>query len=112
MFKIQGRGFNIRDLTNSAKVVHKTTNKAKDLSNKVLLDDIMKIADVSRKYLPDPKNFLPALTIFGTEITLTNIEIQGIIKVTKSSENREVVVKGTTRKIFCKMEDFEIFLGY
>ena len=112
MFKIQGRGFNILDLTNSAKVVHKTTNKAKDLSNKVFLDDIIKIADVSRKYLPDPKNFLPALTIFGTEITLTNIEIQGIIKVTKSSKNREVVVKGTTRKIFCKMEDFEIFLGY
>ena len=58
------------------------------------------------------KIFLPALTIFGTEITLTNIEIQGIMKVTKSSENREVVVKGTTRKFFCKMEDFEIFLGY
>ena len=97
---------------NSAKEVHKIANKAKHLSNEVLLDDVIKIADVSRKLLPDPKTILPALTIFGIEITLTNIEIQGIIKVIKSSENREVVVKGTTGKMSSKMEDFEIFLGY
>ena len=46
---------------NTAEVVYKIiANKAKDLSNKVSLDDVIKMADVSRKFLPGP-------TIFGTE---------------------------------------------
>ena len=42
---------------NPAKVVYKIANKTKDLPNKVSLDDVIKIADVSRKCLPDPKKF-------------------------------------------------------
>ena len=65
---------------NPAKVVYKIANRTMDLSNKVLLDDVIKIADVSRKCLPDPKKILPGLTIFGTRITLINNEINDIIK--------------------------------
>ena len=43
--------------------MHKISNKEKDLSNKVSLDDIMKTGDISRKFLPDPP------TIFETGIT-------------------------------------------
>ena len=61
---------------NPAEVVYKTANKAKDLFNKVSLDDVIKIAYVSRKFLPDTKTFLPGSTIFGTGITLTNNEVK------------------------------------
>ena len=45
----------------TAEVVYKIiAKKAKDLSNKVSLDDVIKMADVCRK-------FLPGRTIFGTE---------------------------------------------
>ena len=82
--KIQSGRFNILDLMNPAKTVYKIANKAQDLSNKVSLDDAIKIADVSRKFLPDPKKILPGPTIFRTGITLTNNEIKDIIKVIKS----------------------------
>ena len=49
---IQSGGFNILDLMNPVEVVHKIVNKAKDLSNKVPLDDIIKTANISRKFLP------------------------------------------------------------
>ena len=65
---------------NSAKVVYKIANKTMDFYNKVSLDDVIKIANVSRKCLPDPKNILPGPTIFGTGITLINNEINDIIK--------------------------------
>ena len=35
----------------------------------------------------------------SSEITLTNNEIKYIIKIIKYLENREVLLKGTTRKI-------------
>ena len=57
--KIQSGGLDILNLMNSADVVYKIANKAKDLSNKVSLDDVIKIADISWKFLPDPKSFLP-----------------------------------------------------
>ena len=41
---------------NPAEVVYKIAIKAKDLSNKVPLDDVL-IAEVSRKFLPDHKFF-------------------------------------------------------
>ena len=40
------------------------------------------------------KEYIP-----GSRITLTNNEIQDIIKVIKSLENRGILLKGTTRKI-------------
>ena len=88
--KIQSGEFNILDLINPAEVVNKAANKAKNISNKVLLDDVIKIVDVSRKYLPDPKNVLTGPTIFGTGITLRNNEIKDIINVIKSLENRGI----------------------
>ena len=35
----------------------------------------------------------------GSGITLTDNEIKDIMKVTNSSQNREILLKGTTRKI-------------
>ena len=45
------------------------------------LSYVIKIADVSRTFLPNPKNILPGPTTFGQGITLTNNEIEDIIKV-------------------------------
>ena len=81
MPKIQSEGFNILDLTNPAEVVYKTANKGKDISNKVSLDDVIKIADASRKVVPDPKKMLLGPIIFRTGITLTNNEKKCIMKV-------------------------------
>ena len=47
---IKSGGFNILNLMNPAEVVYKIANKAKDLFNKVSLDDVIKIAHVSRKF--------------------------------------------------------------
>ena len=63
------------------------------------LDDVIKIADVSKKILADPKSILPGFTIFGNGISLTNNEIKGIKKVVKSLKNRGILLNGTTRKI-------------
>ena len=57
---IQSGGFDFLDLMNSARVVYKIANKAKDLSNKVSVDDVIKTADTSKKILPN-FNFLPFL---------------------------------------------------
>ena len=43
---------------NPAEVEYKIANKAKTLSNKVSLVDVIKIADISGKFFPDPKNIL------------------------------------------------------
>ena len=55
--KIQSGGFNILDLMNPAEVVYKIAIKAKNLSNKVPVDDVLIAAEVSRKFLPDHKIF-------------------------------------------------------
>ena len=55
--KIQSGGFNILDLMNPAEVVYKIAIKAKDLSNKVPVYDVLIAAEVSRKFLPDHKIF-------------------------------------------------------
>ena len=78
---------------NPAEAVYKTANKEKNLPYKVSLDEVIKIAVVFRKKMPDPKN------IFGTGITLTNYKIKDIIKLVKSLENRGVLLKGTNKKI-------------
>ena len=87
LFKmIQSGGFNILDLMNPAQVVYKIGNKAKDLSNNMSLDDVIKTSDISRNYFPDFQGIL------GTGITLTNDEIKDI-KVIKSLENRRILLK-------------------
>ena len=45
-------------MTNPAELVYKSDNKWKGLSHKVLLDDVIKMANVSRKFLPDAKKKL------------------------------------------------------
>ena len=67
--------------------MYKIANKVKDLPNKVSHNDVTKIADVSRKIIPDPK------IIFGTGTTLTNNEIKDIMKVSNSLENRVILLK-------------------
>ena len=49
MYKIQSGGFDIVDIMNPAELVYKIANKAKGLSSKVSLDDVLKITDYSRK---------------------------------------------------------------
>ena len=74
---IQSGGFDFLDLMNSAKVVY----KAKDLSNKVSLDDVIKIADTSKKILSDPKKKLLDPIKFRMGLTLTNNDIKDFMKV-------------------------------
>ena len=52
---IQSGGFNILDLMNPARAVYRIANKGKDLSKKVSLDEVIKIADVFRKEMLDLK---------------------------------------------------------
>ena len=49
MYKIQSGGFDIVDIMNPAELVYEIANKGKGLSNKVSLDDVLKITDYSRK---------------------------------------------------------------
>ena len=54
-------------MLNPAEVVYKIANKAKNLSNKVSLDDVIKIADITETFSPYPKKILAdPITIFGT----------------------------------------------
>ena len=91
-------GLNFLDLLNPAEVVCKIVNKAKNLSNKVSLDDVIKIAGTYKKFLPDPKKSLSHEN-FGMGMTLTNNEVKDIMNVTKSLESTGTLLKGTTRKI-------------
>ena len=74
------------------------------------LDDVIKIADASKKILIVPKKNLPGPTFFGTEITLRNNKIKDIIKVIDFSEYRGILLKGTTRKITGQEGGFLNFL--
>ena len=47
---------------------------------------------------------------FGTGITLTNNEIKDIMKLIKSLENREILLKGTTTKVTSQEGGFLNFL--
>ena len=61
---IQSGGFDFLDLMNPAEVLYKIANKAKDLSNKVSLNEVIKTGDVARKILPGPKKLLQQKKIF------------------------------------------------
>ena len=54
---IETEVLNILDLINPAQTVYKIVNKAKDLSNKVSLDEVIKIGNVSIKILPNFNKF-------------------------------------------------------
>ena len=79
----------------------------KKIINKVdKLSKIMKLYD--KNLLKNLKNaFDKAL---GTGINLTNNEARYIMKVIKSLENRDILIKGTTRKITGQKGGFLNFL--
>ena len=79
----------------------------KKIINKVdKLSKIMKLHD--KNLLKNLKNaFDKAL---GTGINLTNNETRYIMKVIKSLENRDILIKGTTRKITGQKGGFLNFL--
>ena len=83
--------------------------KAKGLSNKVSFDDIMKIADVFKNFLPDPKKDLTVSTVSRKGITVTNNAVKDIIKVIKSLEEGGILFKGTSTKITRQEERFLYF---
>ena len=82
---IQLRGLNVFDVVNIEVKLLKIANKAKDLTKKVALDDLIKTVDTSKKSF---KNFDKVL---GTGTTLTNNEIKYIMKVIKYLENRRTL---------------------
>ena len=61
------------------------------------INDIKKIAADSKNVIKDLENVSDK--IWGTGITVTDIEIKDIIKVIKFVENRGILLKGTTREI-------------
>ena len=85
------------------------TIKADELSKKVTLSDIIKIADTSKIIMNAFKN--ASKKTFGAGITITNNEIKDTRKVIKSLWNRGISLKGTTRKITNQKEGFLNFLG-
>ena len=59
------------------------------------------------------KNFKNASDkVLGQGKILTDNEIKDIVKVIKSLENREILLKGTTRKITSQEGEFYIFLDH
>ena len=86
----------------------KIVNEADKLSKKVTINVIIKRAT-------DPisvvKNFKNASDkVLGQGKILTDNEIKDIAKVIKSLENREILLKGTTRKITSQEGEFLHFL--
>ena len=72
------------------------------------INNIIKIAGDSKNVIKDFKNASDKL--LGTGITLTDNEIKDILKVIKSSENRGILLKGTTRKMTSQRGRFLNFL--
>ena len=71
------------------------------------LNDIITATD-SKKFIKNLKN--ASDKCLRTGINLTNNEIKDIVKVVKSLENRGILLKGTTRKITSRKEEFLNFL--
>ena len=46
---------------NPAEVVYRIANAAKDLFNEVSIDNVIKAADICRKFLPDFKKFFESI---------------------------------------------------
>ena len=57
------------------------------------------------------KTALDAGFLKGSALTLTNNEIKDVIKVIRSLENRGIFLKGTSKKLLVKKEDFLFFLN-
>ena len=56
----------------------------------------------------NPTSFIEKLS--GSGLTLTNNEMKNIMKVIRSLENIEILLKGTTRKISSQKEESPSFL--
>ena len=101
---IHSGGFSTFNPINPSEIVSKIISKVEDLFNKVALNDAIKTDNTSRKILRDLKK------IFETGITRTNNEKKDIIKIIKYSENRGILLKGTTTKIASQEGGFLNFL--
>ena len=66
--------------------------------------------DLGKNFLYKQIDMFNKEYITGSGITLTNNEIKDIIKVIKSLENREILLKGTTTKITSQEGGFLNFL--
>ena len=67
------------------------------------LNDIINTTNISKK------SRATLIKNYGTVITLTNHEVKNIMKVIKSLENREILIKGTNRKTAIQERGFLIF---
>ena len=81
-----------------------------DLASKVSDDKFTTIVDIANIFREKLSEVELIGRLMGWELMLTNNEIKDIIKIIKSLENREILLKGATRKLLVKKEmDFLIF---
>ena len=81
-----------------------------DLASKVSDDKLTTIVDIANIFREKLSEVELIGRLMGWEPMLTNNEVKDIIKIIKSLENREILLKGTTRKLLVKKEmDFLIF---
>ena len=86
----------------------KNINKADELSKKVTLNNLINTAASSKISFDDLKKQFGKF--FWSRNTLTSNETKDIIKVIQSLENREILLKRTTRKITSQVGGFLNFL--
>ena len=86
----------------------KNINKADELSKKVTLNNLINTAASSKISFDGLKKQFGKC--FWSRNTLTSNETKDIIKVIQSLENREILLKGTTRKITSQVGGFLNFL--
>ena len=81
-----------------------------DLASKVSDDKFTTTVDIANIFREKLSEVELIGRLMGWELMLTNNEMKDIIKIIKSLENREILLKGTTRKLLVKKEmDFLIF---
>ena len=81
-----------------------------DLASKVSDDKFTTTVDIANIFREKLSEVELIGRLMGWELMLTNNEIKDIIKIIKSLENREILLKGATRKLLVKKEmDFLIF---
>ena len=86
----------------------KIVNEADKLCKEVTINDLIKIATDSKNVIKDFEHAFDK--VLGTGIALTDNKIKDIIKGIKSLKNRDILLKGTTRKITSQEEGFLNFL--
>ena len=86
-----------------------TVNFSKTLLSKMIQVGVFALCELTAPFIRGLSLLISSITDSG--ITLANNEIKDIMKISKSLENRESLLKGT-KKLLVKKEDFSIFLGH